>query len=210
MNSRPIIKRPIYNGDQKENVFDLKTTIAALSYLLKLNDYKADFYYIIKSLYLIERKSLVETGKPMFYDKLYSLPLGPVTSIGYDKLKEIRDRKLLEGFATYSSVDRTIQIKTPLYQEYLSEHEKGLIEEVHSYVQSTLIRGRLKNGRRSDISILHDMMMELPEYEKIESGNSPIYYETILSGEGLSNKAIERIIEEVNTHQRMRAYCETW
>jgi len=51
---------------------------------------EADRYWLCKVMYFIERRSLIESGQPMFFGKLFSLPYGPIVSEVNDLLKNRR------------------------------------------------------------------------------------------------------------------------
>jgi len=53
-------------------MFREKTAIAVVSKLIKLSGGQCDARWLKKVMYYIERESLVKSGQPMFFDKLYN------------------------------------------------------------------------------------------------------------------------------------------
>jgi uncharacterized phage-associated protein len=54
--------------------FDERKAAQAAAYLLKKHDGRLNFMKLIKLLYLADRKSLLENGKPITGDRMLAMP----------------------------------------------------------------------------------------------------------------------------------------
>jgi uncharacterized phage-associated protein len=62
-----------------------KATQAAAR-LLQQEDGRMNYMKLIKLLYLVDRRALLSTGRPVTFDSYFSLPHGPVLSFTLDKI----------------------------------------------------------------------------------------------------------------------------
>lgn len=68
--------------------FNIKKTIQAASLLLRCEDGTMSYMKLIKLLYIADRESIKETGRPMTGDMHFALPHGPVLSHTLDLIKQ--------------------------------------------------------------------------------------------------------------------------
>ncbi len=166
--------------------FDLKKSIQAVSVLLRQPGVDRDRYLkIIKLLYIAERESLLETGRPITGDRAVAMPHGTALSHAVDLIRgEVTCSEWSSTFKTYPGPDYKIEQLRDPGTEFLCRYEEDKLTEVAA---------RYKNDDRWK---LEDITHALPEYIKNNPGNSSkeIPIEDILEAEGKKDKleAIEK------------------
>ena len=67
-----------YSGEIKKHgisvvipAFNEEKAIATASLLLKLSGGQCDKYWLNKVMYFVERESIISTGQPIFFDRLF-------------------------------------------------------------------------------------------------------------------------------------------
>lgn len=183
-------------------VFNSEKAIAALSYFLELKGGTADFYYLNKMMYLLERKSILERGMPVFYDRLCSLPFGPVPSNVNDELKNVRQ---LGDFADWSShfkfiKQNTVSLAGAFNKDVLSRYELKSIEIIHTNIENDL---QLSRHPVRAFHILHEYITKLPEYVEIKSGSSFLTYDSLLEKNGVSRTEVDSIFSEIEYQSQL-------
>lgn len=159
--------------------------LAALSKLLEMKGGEADRYWLCKVMYFIERRSLIESGQPMFFGKLFSLPYGPIVSEVNDLLKKSTDSSIPSTWGNYLKIeDNTVKLIARPDQSCLSRFEEEIIAK--EFLEH-------KDDKFKDIA---GFSHKLPEYETTES-HRIIEYENILKESGASKEEIKETIEEI-------------
>lgn len=185
------------------SVFNTDKAIAALSRFLELKGGKADFYYLNKMIYLLERKSLLERGTPIIFDRLCLMPYGPVPSNVYDELKDIRQ---MGGFANWATSfnfpeHRVVELIGSYDEKTLSRYEKKSIEQISQDIEKDLRLSTLPTLEA--FNALHEYMMKLPEYVHVEKGSFPLSYKMILKKNNVSERDIDSILNEIEHHTQL-------
>lgn len=104
-------------------LFNTDTAIHAVLYILaqlKNKGISADFIKIFKILYFADREHLKKYGRTITGDVYIAMPLGPVPSKIYDKLKELRD-----GANMYT--------QTPLLDDYFRVSDNCHVDALQEY-----------------------------------------------------------------------------
>jgi uncharacterized phage-associated protein len=164
-----------------EFTYNPRKAAQAAAYLVNLMGGKMNLLSLIKILYLADRKSLVERGRPITGDAMVSMPHGPVLSRIYDSVKCGPE----EG--------------QPLpWNEYLAERENNIIslrqgnpptDELSEYERGVL-QATLEQYRGFEPWELRKITHDLPEYEDPNGSSRPIDPAKILREEGWSNEEI--------------------
>jgi uncharacterized phage-associated protein len=162
--------------------FNIQKTIQAIAALLHFHESKEMSYLrMLKLLYLADRESLKETGRPITGDRVVAMEHGPVLSSVYDLIKGEHT-----GWAEWSKFLGKKGYLVELLQDpgngALSKYEIGKLRE---------LAGRYAEQNDWDIvEIVH----ELEEWKKNDPGKSskPIPIEDILDaiGRGADKDAI--------------------
>jgi hypothetical protein len=181
--------------------FNEKRAVQAAVIFAKQAGNTIDKYKLSKMMYYLERQNIIITGQPLFFDNLYSAPLGPVASEvnhGIDTVvppkqenynrEEINQINWEEFFKKTGKHKLTI-VKDPGDDE-LSKYTITLIEEIHE---------KFKNFSWKKMQIFFH---NLPEYKKTES-RIPITYADILRAENFSELEIEAIESEINYYSQL-------
>ena len=157
-------------------VFDFEKTLQAVAFLLKLApDHKMKHLRLLKLLYMADRESLRDTGRPITGDTLTAMPKGPVLSNLFDIIKGGDDHS--PDFAKYvrwaRAFHNVILLNDP-GTDRLSKYNTEKLKEIYTRYQDY---SRWK---------LVEMTHQLPEWIKNNPGNSsrPIPFEDVLEGAG--------------------------
>ena len=165
--------------------FNDEKAIAVAAYLIKLQGNRCDKYWLAKVMYYVERESLIKNGQPLFFDELYSLPLGPIVSSVNDNIDSCSypAESIWNHYFSLSNNEVAI-LNEPDYS-IISTFEKNIIVEAY------------KKFRGWGFKSLHNYFEKLPEYKKTK-GRIPIYYGEILSKVGYDEKAVTDTLEEIS------------
>ena len=142
---------------------------------------------LIKLLYLVDRRSLVERGVPVTYDRYVSMQHGPVLSETLDLINYGSGPGEESYWETYVDQDSSyeVSLKDDCPTDELSEAELGLVRAVYDHF------GKL------DRWAVVDSVHELPEWR--DPGDArvlPIRYEDILVHEKTPDES-DRIISDL-------------
>jgi uncharacterized phage-associated protein len=151
------------------------------AYLVRLNGGRMNGYSLIKILYLADRKSLGELGRPISGDAMVSMPLGPVLSRIYDELKA------------------PVEIQNRFWRDYLTERENNLIslrredipsDELSAY-ERKVMEDVYKEYRHFSFEDLKNLTHGLPEYTDPQGSSLPIDPTVILKEMGWSDEEVQ-------------------
>ena len=159
--------------------------IASASILLQLSGGKCDKYWLNKLMYYIERESLLKSGQPMFFDKLFSLPHGPIVSAINDGIDSANMPGKSKWGEYFELTDNSVILKYFEDDSILSEFEIEIITEAFDKFKGWSFP-KLKN-----------YFDNLPE-NKITTSRELIDYEEILKLNGASEFQIKEAISEIS------------
>jgi len=140
-----------------------------------------DGYSLIKILYLADRKTLAEVGRPITGDAMVSMPLGPVLSRIYDELKA------------------PAEIQNQFWSEYLTEREDNLVslrreefstDELSAYERKA-IEAVYNEYHHYSFGDLKNLTHGLPEYTDPQGSSLPIDPAEVLKQTGWSDEDIQ-------------------
>ena len=187
--------------------FRTDKAIAALTYLLDLSNGANDKYWLNKVMYYLERESILRFGEPMFYDNLYSMPFGPVSSSvnsGIDSADQYKKQSnawkehitLKENSESHDVLEIC-----PGNYDLLSDSEIELIEEAYE-----------KFKDYSFFEIMNYFHTEIPEYEEVKWNDNPrrkqITYKKLLTKNGYSPEEADEISKEIKYTEKL--FMETY
>ena len=166
--------------------FDLKKTIAALSFLARREGSRLDMFLSIKRLYSADRQALASWGKTITGDKMVSMDKGPVLSTTYNLFKGIGTADHLREWKSYfgETIENSIQLKRPANIDLLSEEEIDALEAARAEIDSV--------APWEVPDLLHK---KFPEWENPHGRSRRIDPATILRNAGRTEEEI-RMIEE--------------
>ena len=198
-------RMPLYWKENFYVVFNNEKAVAALTAFINLNNNVADFYYLNKMMYLLERKSILETGSPVFFDRLCSLPYGPVPSNVNDQLKNVRQMCDFADWSRYVSFSKQniVRLNQDADYDYLSRYEISSIEKLNQEIEDTLLLS--KREPKDAFNALHAYVMKLPEYVKKDSGSELLPYEDLLIKNGVDPIKVQDILDEIDFQTMLTA-----
>ena len=159
--------------------FNERKSLAAATHLLVEGGGRMPYMRLLKLLYLADRASFLEYGRPITGDRYIAMKLGPVLSTVYDRIKE----GVWEG-RIRTIGDDTVLVGPELTGP-LSEAEVAILDEVSKFCE------KLDHWKISDLS--HD----LPEWIDTER-NRVIPIERIFEALGKTGKEIVEAAEEAH------------
>jgi uncharacterized phage-associated protein len=117
------------NGRRKIMRYSEKKATQAAALLLQMGGGTANGYVLLKLLYLSDRKSLIEIGRTISADRMYSLPDGPVPSNAYDHIRYSGDYwgKYISG-----RYGHDVKLIADPGTEDLSEYECRVLKDIYS------------------------------------------------------------------------------
>lgn len=166
---RPQSAQEILSGKNNKEAYDSEKALAVLTYILKLFGDRGDKHQLIKMMYWIERISIIETGFPVFFDQVYSLPYGPILSQTLDNINSSNsETSPWYGFVRTEGKKNVVLVKESDFDE-LSEYDEIKIEETVAKFKDTCFSDRT------------DFFHALPEYTRVSTGErADISYRVIL------------------------------
>lgn len=182
-------------------LFIEKRAVQAAAIFAKLSGNKIDKYKLCKMMYYLERQSIIKTGQPLFFDKLFSAPFGPVSSEinhGIDTVVPPKqenynwdEKNQIEWVDHFKKTGKhsLMMIEDPGDDE-LSEFTINLIKEIH------------EKFRNFSFKAMQNFFHNLPEYKDTNS-RIPITYADILQAEDFSDLEIKAIESEINYYSQL-------
>jgi hypothetical protein len=163
-----------------------KKAIAVASKLLELSANQCDKYWLNKLMYYLERESLIKLGQPLFFDKLYSLPYGPIVSAVNDSIDFVA-YPIDSSWSKYFSLDgNTVKLL------------KSADYSVLNNVEIKLIESAFHKFKGWDFDKLFKYFHNLPENKETQS-REDISYEIILKKGGrFDNETIHETLDEIS------------
>ncbi len=159
--------------------------IAVAATFLKLNDGSCDKYWLNKVMYYVERQSLVKSGQPVFFDRLFSAPHGPIVSAVNDGI-DLSFYPVDSGWSQYFKLEgNTVLIKEMPDITVLSPFEDELITRI------------AKQFKGWGFKKMRQYFHNLPENKETTS-REDIDYAEILGVEGFDAETIKTILDELS------------
>lgn len=170
--------------------FDINKTLACVGIICRENANSIDFYRLMKLVYLSDRKSFVETFRPITNDHWVNMRHGPINSMLYDLAKGNGPIELQEKWNHYFSCEEyVVSMKNQPDKSVLTGLE---IESIKSAIDSLKDCG--------DFFSVRDKVHKLPEYVDTQS-SEPVSLEKILKAEyeGITDEEISDIISDLQS-----------
>lgn len=166
----------------------------AAAHLLNLRGDRMSYMKLLKLLYFADRRALLELGRPITYDRFYSMPHGPVLSRTYDLMVGEPDPEAPSYWREYISAPLNYEVRLvkPAPNDQLSEAQELILDDV------------FKEFGHLDRWTVSRESHKLPEY-RADCGSSsiPIDISEILSLEGMSPEEAEAVQESIAAEECM-------
>jgi uncharacterized phage-associated protein len=175
----------VYSGVMPMTYREEKATQAAAR-LLKARGGKMSYLKLLKLLYFADRIALVKLGRPITFDKYYSMENGPVLSQTCDLIRDKAPSSLgryWKKFIEKSGFDVRLTKRAP--NDQLSEAEEEILDKVFK-----------KYGRMNRWDIV-ELAHKLPEYVDPGTSALPLSYADILEAAGVDKAEARAIIAEL-------------
>lgn len=165
-------------------------TTQVVVFLLGLRGGKMHYLKLIKLLYIIDRKALLQWGRPVTFDSYFSMDKGPVLSKTYDLIiegVESDESSYWHQHINHPS-DYSVSLKNHCEPDDLSDAEIKLVENVFEEFGHS--------NRWALVKITHELF---PEWKDPEGSATPISHEDILRAGGKSASEISSIKHDLNS-----------
>ena len=137
-------------------------------------------------MYYVERQSLVKTGQPMYFDRLYSLPYGPIVSAVNDGINSAAYNFNLSPWEDHFSLDcNAVELKMEADYSQLSPFEEQLIKDTFEKFAGWEFRS------------IRAFFDALPEHKETSTREN-IDHAVILQAEGYEDEEITEALSEIN------------
>ncbi len=164
--------------------------------LIKLNNGTENYTKLIKLLYLLDRTALIRWGFPLTWDKLVSMPHGPVVSSIYDLIAMQPDPAQPRLWHKHIFRDGyNVRLDNDPGDGELNEDELALISEIWNEHKS--------RNYGEMIDFCHDPR-NVPEWKDPQGSSADIWPETILKNAGWDAEDIQSNAAELRYFGQMR------
>lgn len=164
--------------------------------LIKLNNGTENYTKLIKLLYLLDRTALIRWGFPLTWDKLVSMPHGPVVSSIYDLIAMQPDPAQPRLWHKHIFRDGyNVRLDNDPGDGELNEDELALISEIWNEHKS--------RNYGEMIDFCHDPG-NVPEWKDPQGNSADIWPETILKNAGWDAEDIQSNAAELRYFGQMR------
>lgn len=166
-----------------------KATQVAALLLAKAPGKEMSYMKLIKLMYLVERKTLAETGRPVTFDHYVSMDRGPVLSRTYNLMYEGNPPSVSSLWSEcISDPDHySVSLNQPCAPDDLSDAELKAIDDVFEEW------GGMNQWK------LVDELHEFPEWQDPQGSSIPITYRDILTAIGRTPMEISAIEAEIDS-----------
>lgn len=147
---------------------------------------------LIKLLYLADRKTLLQWGRPITFDWYVSMKHGPVLSFTLNKINEDRDPEAPSYWQEVVSEreNHTVRLlKNPPPNDQLSPAEETALDEIWTQF-----------GKMSQWD-LRDFSHTLPEWRDPQGSSLPIQLRDIFLGEGYSEDDVRDVLDTLEAEE---------
>jgi uncharacterized phage-associated protein len=179
---------------------ETKVTQAA-AFLLKLRGGRMKYIKLLKLLYLADRKSLLERGRPITSDRYVSMDDGPVLSITYNLIQgDYRNTQHVWSQTIIPAEDYDVQLREPDADVEVGQLSEAEIEVLRSVFEEF--------GHWNRWKLIDQIMHKLPEWHDPNGSMIPIEIRDILQTSSLSlsqQMAIEEELENLTVVQNLLA-----
>lgn len=167
--------------------FDERKATATAAVFLREHGNRMPYMKLIKLMYFAERESLRRFGRPVFGDRYFSLPHGPVVSTVLDLIKREANpvdehRNLWSKFIQRQGYDVTLASAADL--GCLSDAELEMLSEIATVFHAL------------DQWQLRDLTHALPEFKDPSGSALPISAEDILRVLSKTDEEVEEVRED--------------
>jgi len=155
---------------------------------------RMDVIKLVKLIYLSDREFLDRYGLPITFDRLVSMPHGPVNSQTYECIKGAFNCPGWEEWIA-DSEEHKVALRKPAQREALDELSDAEIETLQAVWQRF---GRMGKWEIRDWT--HD---HCPEWRDPDGSSLPIHYADVFRALGRDNAAAESLAGQIEAHRRI-------
>jgi uncharacterized phage-associated protein len=181
-------------------VFDISKSIAATAYLCSLHGGNLTVLFLVKMLYLADRKALIKWQRPITGDRFCSLPHGPIVSRIYDLMRGRvpgEDQVLWYRMFNRRQGNDISLIGEPDVDP-LSQRELDVLKEAFDEIEA-IPRGQL-------VDVLH---ARLPEWKDPNGSSMTIDPDMIFVHENFDADEIEKIKQDLKSFHLAKATLQS-
>lgn len=178
----------------EKTTFNEKKSTEAASLLLSLKGGRADYLWLIKMLYFVDREAFRRWERPITEDFYVSMPHGPVLSTIYNMIMKNRPGPFWKSFiVTLPKLFQVMLNGSPAPLKKLSEAEAELIHEIFNEL-----------GHHTGFE-LEAISHHLPEWRDPKGSSIPIKLDELLTVLEYKPEDIKRISAELQEEAEIDA-----
>jgi hypothetical protein len=140
---------------------------------------------LLKLLYLADREALITLGRPITFDRMFSMPHGPVLSRTLDLMASEPDPKQPTYWHRY--------ISPPVGDYEVELRDAGIPSDDLSRAEEEILDSVFERFGHMTRWQVRDYTHSLPEYEDPEGSSLPIFLSSLLQSAGISKEDAEAI-----------------
>ena len=171
--------------------FNEKKATQAAAFLLNLAGGELNYMVLIKDLYLTDRKALEDWGQTVTNDKFYSMKYGPVLSNVLTLINApMPDQTSYWNDFISPPSNHKVKLKKDPGTDQLSKAEEKLLSTIF---------GKYRDYQSHPFQFSDRLHSDLPEWERLEHGRSPINIHSILVAVRKSPDEIDEIENDLKS-----------
>jgi hypothetical protein len=173
-------------------MFNESKTTQAAARLVKKSGGKMNYMLLVKMLYMADRRSLLESGLPITYDRFYTMKNGPILSVTLELISKPQNFSGRHPWLdTFVTENYEVKMLADFDQGELSEFEEEILDKTFE---------RFEHFLHERVFAFPDWMhANLPEVKTIECGRIPLEFREILEAENRSPEEIETILSGIES-----------
>ena len=171
--------------------FNEKKATQSAAFLLNLAGGELNYMVLIKDLYLTDRKALEDWGQTVTNDEFYSMKHGPVLSNVLNLINEpMPDQTSYWNDFISPPSNYKVKLKKDPGTDQLSKAEEKLLSNIFE---------KYRDYQSHPFQFVDKVHSELPEWERLEHGRSPISIRSILLAVHKSPDEIDEIENDLKS-----------
>ena len=179
--------------------FDERKATQAAAQFIAMAGGKINYMLLMKLLYLMDRQTIAQWGRPVTGDEYFSMKYGPVLSEVLDLITNPPEPSVNSYWSQHisSASNYIVSLTSDPGDDELSENEENIIRNTHTAY-----------GGYNQFVLAEHLHEALPEWTPVERGRVPIEIRAILKASNKSESEIKEIedgIESVHQVKRMFA-----
>jgi uncharacterized phage-associated protein len=153
-----------------------------------------DMIKLIKLIYLADRAFMDKCGLPITFDRLVSMPHGPVNLQTYECIQGLADCSGWEEWIL-ARKNHVVALRKPASRSCLDELSDAEID--------TLVKVWERFGRMGELEICDWTHNNCPEWRDLDGLSNPISYASVFQALGWNQATSEELAANIESHHQI-------